>query len=104
MIPSQREKYNGQFNNTEKYQTFITDLESGYPEIPFRVAETPVFIPKALKEKLIAVGEEIIKLIKLPNFKDLTAPSIPSDWSVPHENDHPHFLTFDFGICKNEAG
>ena len=103
MIPSQREKYNGQFN-TEKYQTFITDLESGYLEIPFRVAETPVFIPKALKEKLIAAGEEIIKLIKLPNFKDLTAPSIPSDWNVPHENDHPHFLTFDFGICKNKAG
>jgi len=104
MIPSQREKYNGQFNNTEKYQTFITDLESGYLEIPFRVAETPVFIPKALKEKLTAAGEEIIKLIKLPNFKDLTAQSIPSDWNVPHENDHPHFLTFDFGICKNEAG
>ena len=103
MIPSQRKKYNEQLN-AEKYQTFIKDLENGYPEIPFRVAETPVFIPNALKEKLIAAGEEIIKLIKLPNFKDLTAPSVPLKWSVPHENDHPHFLTFDFGICKNETG
>ena len=103
MIPSQRKKYNEQLN-AEKYQTFIKDLENGYPEIPFRVAETPVFIPNALKEKLIAAGEEVIKLIKLPNFKDLTAPSVPLKWSVPHENDHPHFLTFDFGICKNETG
>ncbi|WP_029282068.1 hypothetical protein [Pedobacter sp. R20-19] len=103
MIPSQRKKYNEQLN-AEKYQTFIKDLENGYPEIPFRVAETPVFIANALKEKLIAAGEEIIKLIKLPNFKDLTAPSVPLKWSVPHENDHPHFLTFDFGICKNETG
>ncbi|MFW0714760.1 hypothetical protein [Pedobacter sp. N23S346] len=103
MIPSQREKYNKQIND-EKYQAFIKDLETGYPQIPFRVAETPVFIPKALKEKLIAAGEEIIKLIKHPNFKDITSPSIPPEWNVPHENDHPHFLTFDFGICKDEAG
>ncbi|MGO4876232.1 hypothetical protein ACEN2P_06500 [Pedobacter psychrotolerans] len=103
MIPAQREKYNEQLND-KKYQTFIKELENGYPQIPFRVAETPVFIPKALKEKLIAAGEEIINLIKQPNFKAFTAPSIPPQWNVPNENDHPHFLTFDFGICKNEAG
>ncbi|MCX2431857.1 hypothetical protein [Pedobacter sp. GR22-10] len=103
MIPAQREKYNKQFND-EKYQNFIKVLEDSYPQIPFRVAETPVFIPKALKEKLIAAGEEIINLIKQPNFKAFTAPSIPPQWNVPNENDHPHFLTFDFGICKNEAG
>jgi hypothetical protein len=103
MITAQREKYNEQLND-ETYQTFIKELENGYPKIPFRVAETPVFIPKALKEKLIAAGEEIINLIKQPNFKGLTAPSIPPEWNVPNENEQPHFLTFDFGICKNDAG
>lgn len=103
MIPAQRLKYNQQFSE-EKYQNFISELEKGYPAIPFRVAETPVFVPKALKEKLIAAGEEIINLIKQPNFKELTQKSIPTDWNVPNENAQPHFLTFDFGICKNEAG
>ncbi|MEH3112116.1 hypothetical protein [Pedobacter terrae] len=103
MIPAQRQKYNQQFTD-EKYQNFLTELQSGYPEIPFRVAETPIFVPKALKEKLIAAGEEIIKLIKQPNFKALTQKAIPSDWNVPGENEQPHFLTFDFGICKNQAG
>ncbi|TCD19821.1 hypothetical protein EZ456_20150 [Pedobacter psychrodurus] len=103
MIPAQRQKYNQQFTD-EKYQNFIAKLQSGYPPIPFRVAETPVFIPKALKEKLIAAGEEIINLIKQPNFKALTQKAIPTDWNVPNENEQPHFLTFDFGICKNEAG
>lgn len=103
MIPARREKYNQQFTD-EKYQNFIAKLQSGYPPIPFRVAETPVFIPKALKEKLIAAGEEIINLIKQPNFKALTQKAIPTDWNVPNENEQPHFLTFDFGICKNEAG
>ena len=103
MIPAQRQKYNQQFTE-EKYKTFIAKLQNGYPEIPFRVAETPVFIPKALKEKLIAAGEEIINLIKQPNFKALTQKAIPSNWDVPNENAQPHFLTFDFGICKNQAG
>jgi hypothetical protein len=103
MIPAQRQKYNQQFTE-EKYKTFLTQLQNGYPEIPFRVAETPVFIPKALKEKLIAAGEEIINLIKQANFKTLTQRAIPSEWNVPNENEQPHFLTFDFGICKNQAG
>lgn len=103
MIPAQREKYNQQFT-VEKYKDFISELEKDYFEIPFRVAETPLFVPKALKEKLIAAGEEIIKLIKQSNFKELTQKSIPADWNVPNENEQPHFLTFDFGICKTEAG
>jgi hypothetical protein len=103
MIPAQRQKYNQQFTE-EKYKTFIAKLQNGYSEIPFRIAETPVFIPKALKEKLTAAGEEIINLIKQPNFKTLTQKAIPSNWNVPNENEQPHFLTFDFGICKNQAG
>ena len=103
MIPSQRQKYNQQFTE-KKYKNFMLELENGYPEIPFRVAETPVFVPKSLKEKLIAAGDEIINLIKQPDFKELTQKSIPTNWNVPNENEQPHFLTFDFGICKNEAG
>ncbi|TDG37229.1 hypothetical protein EZJ43_03665 [Pedobacter changchengzhani] len=103
MIPALREKYNREFT-IEKYENFLAKLEEGYFDIPFRVAETPIFIPKALKEKLIAAGEEIIKLIKQPNFKELTQKSIPANWTVPNENDQPHFLTFDFGICKDENG
>ncbi|KQS41256.1 hypothetical protein [Pedobacter sp. Leaf194] len=103
MIPAQRQKYNQQFTE-KKYKNFITELESGFLEIPFRVAETPIFVPKALKEKLIAAGEEIISLIKQPNFKELTEKAIPKDWKVPNENKQPHFLTFDFGICKDETG
>ncbi|GAA3981633.1 hypothetical protein GCM10022246_37130 [Pedobacter ginsengiterrae] len=103
MIPAKRQKYNQQFTE-EKYKNFLEKLQDGYCEIPFRVAETPIFIPKALKAKLIAAGEEIISLIKQPDFKELTKNSIPKNWNVPNENEQPHFLTFDFGICKNEAG
>lgn len=103
MIPAQRQKFNQQFTK-EKYKNFMEMLEQGYPEIPFRVAETPIFVPKALKEKLIAAGQEIVNLIKQPNFKALTQGAIPKHWNVPNENQQPHFLTFDFGICKGDDG
>lgn len=103
MIQKYRQAFNAGFT-AEKYQQFLQELGKGFPEIPFRVAETPVFIPPPLKEKLIAAGEEIIALIKQPNFKELTQKSIPAEWNVPNETVHPHFLTFDYGLCKDENG
>ncbi len=103
MIPHQRKKYNQQFTE-EKYKNFLQELVKDYLPVSFRVAETPVFIPKALKEKLTAAGDEIIRFIRQPDFKQLTQNAIPANWFVPDENEHPHFLAFDFGICKNEDG
>lgn len=103
MIPEKRQTYNQNFTE-EKYQLFLQALQKDYPEIPFRVAETPVFIPKDLKEKLIAAGAEIIQQIKEPHFKAKTEKSIPKNWKVPNEGTHPHFLTFDFGIAEDDNG
>ncbi|WAC41571.1 hypothetical protein [Pedobacter sp. SL55] len=103
MITNHRQAFNANFS-IAKYQTFLKQLGAGYPEITFRVAESPIFISADLKQKLITAGEEIIALIKQSNFKQLTQNAIPKEWSVPNENDHPHFLTFDFGLCKDENG
>ncbi|SHG99431.1 hypothetical protein [Pedobacter caeni] len=103
MISSYRASFNEHFSE-EKYNGFLENLEKGFAKIPFRVAETPIFLPAALKEKLIAAGAEIVTLIQQPDFKQLTEKAIPEQWQVPAENTHPHFLTFDFGICKDEQG
>ena len=103
MIKKYREAFNASFT-AEQYDRFLSELGKGFPAIPFRVAETPIFIPSALKEKLIAAGEEIIALIKQDNFKALTQNAIPTQWNVPNETSHPHFLTFDYGLCKDENG
>jgi hypothetical protein len=103
MISSYRASFNEHFSE-EKYLEFLEKLEKEFVKIPFRVAETPIFLPAALKEKLIAAGAEIVALIQQPDFKELTEKSIPEQWKVPAENTQPHFLTFDFGICKDEHG
>jgi hypothetical protein len=104
MVPALRSAFNAAFTK-EKYKAFIQDLDSQYPgAIEFRIAETPVFVPKTFAAQLTDACESIIDLIVSPEFKHLTDRSIPAADRVPNENGHSHFLAFDFGVCLDEAG
>ncbi len=104
MDPSARETFNRHFT-AEKYEAFLTRLNDGLPNpVPFRVAETPVFLTDDFRDKLVAAGNSIIDTILQPGFKELTERSIPDKWHLPNENDHPHFIALDFGICKDADG
>jgi len=104
MIPALRNEYNKQFTK-EKYLAFLNDLDAVHPgAIDFRVAETPVFIPKDFKIKLLDACEHIVDMIMDAKFKELTGHATPNHLNVPQENDHPHFIAFDIGICVNTAG
>ena len=46
----------------------------------------------------------IVDIIVDPKFKELTKNAIPPGLKVPGENEHSHFIAFDFGICVNEEG
>src|SRR6185503_10524995 len=81
------------------------ELNSLHPgDIEFRIAETPIFIDKGFKEKILSACESIVDVITKPDFKTLTANAVPKDLNVPNENEHSHFIAFDFGICENEKG
>ncbi len=99
-----REKFNSNFTE-EKYQAYMEKVEGLHPgSLDFRNAETPIFIPKEFKNKMLAACEDIIDFIVAPKFKELTARSIPRDLLVPNENEHTQFLVFDFGLCENSKG
>ncbi|HWC54177.1 MAG TPA: hypothetical protein VG676_11385, partial [Chitinophagaceae bacterium] len=79
MIPSIRKKYNESFTQ-EKYQAFLQELNNVHPgAIEFRVAETPVFVPRDFKEKMLHACESIVDIIAAKNFKQLTEKSIPQN-------------------------
>ncbi|PSR54553.1 hypothetical protein AHMF7605_14060 [Adhaeribacter arboris] len=104
MIKETREVYNAAFTETA-YQQLLAELNKNLPrKIEFRIAETPVFLPLAFKEKLVQAGNELVATIRKENFKQLTERSIPDNWRVAHEKRHPHFLTFDFAVCRNATG
>jgi len=104
MIPAIREKYNREFSK-EQYEAFLKDLHAVHPgAIEFRVAETPIFVPRDFKNKILDACESIVDLIVDPKFNELTRNAIPKNLRVPGETSHSHFIAFDFGICINEAG
>ena len=104
MIPVIRLAYNDAFTK-EKYGAFLKELNAVHPgELDFRVAETPIFVPKDFTQKILEACESIVDIIADPNFKQVTRNAIPSDVKVPGENNHTQFIAFDFGICINEQG
>ncbi len=104
MIPAIRKAYNEAFTK-EKYEAFLKELHGVHPgELDFRVAETPIFVPKDFTKKMLDACESIVDIIADPKFKELTKNAIPKNLQVPGENDHSDFIAFDFGICINEAG
>lgn len=99
-----RENFNASFTK-EKYESYMEEVEGLHPgALEFRVAETPIFVNKDFKNKMLAACEDIIDVLVAPNFKELTERSIPQAFKVPNENDHAEFIVFDFGICENAKG
>ncbi len=104
MISSARKAFNESFSD-ESYQQFLDDLNSHYNHtIAFRVAETPIFIDKALKKRMVHAAREINAVLMRPDFKEITKDAVPPPYNVPAENDHTLFFSLDFAICKDENG
>jgi hypothetical protein len=104
MIPALRSAFNKNFS-AEKYQSFLHDLDKAHPgEIEFRVAETPIFVPKDFTKKMLDACETIIDVINEPSFHGLTNNAVHANLNVPGENTHSHFIAFDFGVCINDKG
>jgi len=104
MIPHIRQAYNQDFTEA-KYQEFLHFLNTRFQyEIEFRIAETPVFIPKQLKSRIFEACDQIIAEICKPDFKQKTDRAIPTGKNVPGEDNHTQFLAIDFAICHDQNG
>jgi hypothetical protein len=105
MIKSLRQAYNEAFSQ-EQYQAFLNKINQDYPgQLDFRVAETPVFVPKVLTDKLLAACNDIISVITRDEFKAQAERAIPADQWVPNERDdeHAQFIAIDFAVCREDS-
>ncbi|GAB4018987.1 hypothetical protein [Spirosoma koreense] len=103
MIQPVRQTYNQAFS-PERYRAFLDKINTDLPDqLDFRVAETPVFVPKVLTDKLLQACDDIIQVITRPDFKALTDQAIPAGQRVPNEDAHTQFLAIDFAVCKDAS-
>lgn len=104
MIQSVRQTFNQAFS-PEHYRAFLDKINADFPgQLDFRVAETPVFVPKFLTDKLLAACNDIVNVITRSDFKTLTEQAIPEGQRVPNEDDHTQFMAVDFAVCNDESG
>jgi hypothetical protein len=103
------EPYRGEFNagfTAEKYAALLRLLdERTGTAIRFRVAETPCFFAKALMDDMVRTGVELTEQLlgDAAYMRDSDA-TIPAEYCVPGQDEHPHFMTVDFGLVRGADG
>ncbi|MCP9769799.1 hypothetical protein EGI22_17985 [Lacihabitans sp. LS3-19] len=104
MVTEPREYFNTSFSE-EKYRNLLADIEKDFPfALDFRVAESPIFVNKELKIKILDACNGIIDVIRKEDFLEKTQRAIPNNHLIPNENKRPNCLAIDFAVTENQDG
>ncbi|GAC1351683.1 MAG: hypothetical protein NVS3B20_02940 [Polyangiales bacterium] len=99
-----RKLYNDAYT-PDLYRRYVARLETHLGvKIPFRIAETPFFIPPALRARLAKAATEIVDLIADPALIETMSKAIPQHLDVPRRDALAGCLQIDFAICKDAQG
>jgi len=98
MIPDLRRQFNARFT-PQKYQRFLRLLDEGSgTHVRFRNCETPLFLPRALFDKMAEYGADLIQQLMTPEYRARSEQAVPEKYRVPNEDARPLFLQVDFGL------
>lgn len=104
MIPELRQEFNANFSQ-KRYQEMVSWIVNQYNYTPpFRIAETPVFIPGDFKQKLLSACEAIADVLVRPDFRERSQNAVEVGQAVPNETPNSIFLQMDFGVCTQPDG
>lgn len=96
-----RALYNAHFS-PGLYGRYVGRLEQMLDvKIPFRIAETPLFLPLSLRTKLARHAREICAQISEPTTIDRMRTAIPAHYDVPGMDDLAACLQVDFAIVRD---
>jgi hypothetical protein len=100
VIPELRSAYNTAFSE-EKYAGYRQRLQelSGM-EIPFRLAESPVFLPRDLLEEMLDASFEIYRQLSTPAALERSRAAVPERFRVPDCDELPLFASTDFAVVE----
>ena len=105
MIQGLRRQFNERFTG-ESYEALkdLAEVGSG-TRIDFRLAETPVFVPTSLLERMAAAGAEMTHwLVSDAAYLKSARAAIPAGYCVAGETRRPNFLTADFALVEGLHG
>lgn len=105
MLEPFRSDFNDRFT-PEKYAELLRLLDRRTrTHIQFRVAETPCFFPPELMDRMVRAGIELTQqLLENQQYMQISDVTVPPEYCVPNQGNHPHFMTVDFGLVRDTSG
>ena len=104
MIPSLRQAYNASYTNdgSSAYRRRLE--ERGGMPISFRLAESPVFLPVALRDEMVEASLEIFRQLSTAEALRRSEAAVPPELNVPGSDPLPTFAVTDFAVTREEGG
>ncbi len=104
MISKVRESFNAGFKDAY-YEGLQQEVLKTFGEpCPFRISETPVFIDRDMKKKVMDACDAILSQLDNLDFESVRQRFMPKQLQSPTPVGEPHFLGIDFGICEDDNG
>jgi len=104
MIPSLRRAYNEAFS-AQKYDLYKHRLEErAGMQIPFRRAESPVFLPPDLRDAMVSASLEIFEQLTTSAALWRSESAVPPELNVPGSDPLPTFAVTDFAVTRGSDG
>ena len=96
------------FNANEPAKLFSTYTDWLYARLggpfPFRLAETPLFFTKRLRDHLQTASIEIAAQLSRPATLAALKTAIPARYAVPNMDASPHCVQVDFALVYGDGG
>jgi hypothetical protein len=105
MIEPYRSEFNARFTDARYAELLRVLQERTGTKIEFRVAETPCFFAPELIQSMVSAGVELTaQLLGNAKYMRESDGAIPAEYCVPNQDEHPHFMTVDFGLVRDAKG
>jgi hypothetical protein len=103
VLPELRQAFNRDYR-PERYQLLLEEcIRRTRAPLEFRISETPCFFPRSLMQKIVDTGAELTyQLLGDAAFLKASEEAVPERFRVPHCPAHPHFMTADFGLVRED--
>jgi len=104
MDPQFRTHFNAGYTD-ELYRRYLADFARRCgAAIDMQIAETPVFLPPALRSRAEGAGAAILAQLCDPARIARMRAAVPPRWNAPAESRLPTFCVIDFAVTLDESG
>jgi hypothetical protein len=70
-------------------------------EVPFRIAESPLFLPRPLLDEMDRASRDILAALQAnDDYRRAADAIIPRERLHPREDEHPSFVCFDYALAR----